>query len=345
MTNDRYENYSEEMKQRLYASELYKDFFDDCYGVIYGKSLEELERAYLDKCIGYLDYYHLEYDEKNPNEMKRLFETHDGIIYDKDTGHFSDYNDYIRDDRRDKEVDGYYLLKKELKKEVKCYESQSEVTRPLLISYNHLINTINVYGFYERTSKSYGGRQNTANKAVLLQLSTLKPVLLMISDNVNNHFDNHLGETKINDENILKEKLEDLKNNLDIATNTTEKAGSKYFGYWHYLRGENMYYMSNYFARSISIYDLGKAGVDWKKERNNACHTILELYKELYKINSTLNQQTVIYSKEKIKEEYTKAIKNIINSPYYFCYLNDEEKKEMKTGKQLVKNKEKEFKI
>ena len=188
--------------------------------------------------------------------------------------------------------------------ELKLFLNKNTITEEIKILLTTLIKELENYKFQPNKKNGYGDNQNKTNKQILSEIKYITPLIINYLNNIN--FD-----IKINKSPKYIEKLIYLKNSLDISIKYLTESKEEYFDTWEQHKKYGGY-----------INLIGKNNKNWKKERNNACKNILNLYKELHIINnSILNKQKDI------------DLNIINNSQNYFCYLNNNEKQNIKNLK------------
>lgn len=234
----------------------------------------------------------------------------------------------------------YDYMKNMLETSGKTYQTKSEITKQILTAYEKLIATITEYGFNKRWKNSYGDNQNRTNKQILSEISLLKPMLIMVLKNIDLHFNeiNDITEISFFD-NQLREKLEKLIEQLNCASQRLVNSETDYHVIWEST------YRNKYWNKlgPATASDLGKAKLKWKSSRNNACHTILDFYREIKEINISLQSKNMTYTIDEANELYNYGIENIKRGPNYYSYLNEEERKNLTEQNILRKRKLKEL--
>ena len=221
------------------------------------------------------------------------------------------------------------------------FEVNSSLANNILNSYNKLVSTMSAYRFCPNWKDSYGALQNDTNKKILFEISLFQPVLISVLKNIDNYIGTISAPGKIDEFYCdLISKLEELKNSLDSSYEELSNAQQEYHATWdaNYRRERGM----NFRTKS----ELGEAKKEWRLSRNDACHSILNFFRELENINIALYYGTFKYDEQnygiddetlEVSESYNNGVKNIVKSPNYFCYLNETEKKEIAQQKILRK--------
>lgn len=220
----------------------------------------------------------------------------------------------------------YYLVKKEYNREDNIGFEYVNVDE-LFEAYNSLISNIGDYHFIAHRKNSYGGNQNKSNKAILLEISMLYPVLLDTLEKVEKYYDDK-GDNLFADE--IDDKISYWTNIFKLADENLCVAKDNYHKAWtYYNRGS--YYVSGF----ESELDLGEYKKNWKLRRNEACNSIYEFYQDVMKINKAIDYESfdvdeTSYSLEvsEIEELYNYAMENIATGPNYYCYLSGLEREE-----------------
>lgn len=217
----------------------------------------------------------------------------------------------------------YYLVKKEYNREDNISFEYVNVDE-LFEAYNSLISNIGDYHFIAHISNSYGANQSRSNKAILLEISMLYPVLLDTLEKVEKYYDDK-GDNFFADE--IDDKISYWTNIFKLADENLCVAKDNY--HFYYNRGS--YYVSGF----ESELGLGEYKKNWKLRRNEACNSIYEFYQDVMKINKAIDYESfdvdeTSYSLEvsEIEELYNYAMENIATAPNYYCYLSGLEREE-----------------
>lgn len=233
---------------------------------------------------------------------------------------------------------GYNYLKCALKENE--YQPNTKITNDLLGNYERLTESIADYTFNPNWKNSCGDKQNRTNKQILFDISLLKPMLMNVLEIIDKYLEkpkNNLSELQY--EICFERQLEYLCRSLSYAYYELKRAEAKYHRTWHSIARRD------YFCEGLTNSDLGEAKLNWKKRKNEACHTILNFHKSMQEINRILysNHLNGFLNFEQVNDLYNCGIDNIVNGPNYYSYLSDEERKNLdeynKKGKTMVKNK------
>jgi hypothetical protein len=274
-----------EFKENAYK--YFKDFFQEDLSVSKNCNLKKLRGYYIKYCKEYFTKF--------------------GTI-----------NDNIREDI----IKAYTYMESEINTNKKL-ETKSNICNRVRSSYDELLKLIANYSFKSRWLNSYGDTQNKANKAIILDISLLRPILentLYNIDQILNESDNDDFKTE------LIVRLEREENNLKQQTRNLKLAMNEYHDTWDFLNGRAAI---GYACTWLKASDLGEAKKDWRKKKNEACHEVLKFYENI----ELLNRYALIGTFDKVPN-YTLdltillelGLENIKNSPYYYSYLNNEEK-------------------
>lgn len=208
-------------------------------------------------------------------------------------------------------------------------EPKSEIVEELLEEYYELTSSIANYHFksypyteYEKekykTSKNgpHAYNQNVANKKILFDISLFTPMLHMILENIDDiltrEFPNNNNDYFIE---ALINELEQIKKELESANSSLHYAQEEYHDTWNSTMGRSYGGNSNY-------NDLGRAKETWRKQKNDALHTILDFYQHLWNINKTLGYIGVINDIDTIETNYLENLNNIETGPHAYSYLD-----------------------
>lgn len=236
----------------------------------------------------------------------------------------------------------YEYMKNILKEQTK-FEVNSHITKSILQSYKSLISTMSTYSFNPHWANSYGALQNETNKKILLEISLFHPFFTGVLKNIDNYLEkvSEPGKIDVFYCELIK-NLENLNDRLDNKNSELLNAQYEYHNTWNEAK-------RGYRGGSTDS-DLGFTKKNWRLARNNACHCILNFFKELEGINKALYCEAFKRNEENyaipddttaISETYNNGIANIVKSPNYFCYLNEKEKEELTQQKILKKNQSK----
>lgn len=227
----------------------------------------------------------------------------------------------------------YEYLKRELSED-NSFSVDSDISIGILHSYKNLISTMSDYRFdTRRNSGSYGDLQNQTNKKILFELSLFQPFIEEILKNIDYYLKNIPELEKTNEIHlILIKRLENLIDILDKSNRYLLAAQHDYHNTWTWIK-------VNGFCCDITVRDLGFAKKDWRLARNNACHSILNVFEQLKNINAELCYKMLSLNGDMsiINETYNNGIAYIVNSSNYFCYLNEVEKQDVAKKKLLRK--------
>lgn len=297
-----------DVKAKEYAIKFFPGFFrkDLCVSSCFG--LSDLENQYLKYCVEYFTNYSV----KGCNE--RFF--------------IKTAYDYLK-----------MILTNQEK-----FKINSKISSKILDSYESLISTISNYHFIPHRKGSYGDKQNETNKKILFDISLLTPVLYSVLKNIDLYLENILEPEKVDDFYcMLIYRLNSMIKSLNTINNDLKKSQQRYYNTW------NLVNRPGYDQQPSSYTNLGYAKKEWRLTRNKAVRTILDFYDELESLNIALYYGTFQFHKEnygldqatlEISQNYNNGIKNIINGPNYFCYLDSEEKQEIAIQKFLKRTKE-----
>lgn len=235
------------------------------------------------------------------------------------------------------DLDEYKIEKKELDAAYQAVvkmineriEPKSEIVKELLEEYYKLTSTIANYRFnsypyneYEKekykTNKNgpHAYNQNVANKKILFDISLFTPMLFMILENIDDiltrEFPNNNNDSFIT---ALIDELKHIKEELNNTKYFLSDAENSYHNTWDSVMGRS-------YGRNSNYNELGRAKETWRKQKNDALHTILEFYQRLWNINKYLGFIGVIHDIDTIETNYLENRKNIETGPYAYSYLD-----------------------
>ena len=218
------------------------------------------------------------------------------------------------DDERREILRGYIYITQEIDN-AKFNQVESDISKNVLLCYDKLTEEISKYHFTARGEDSYGAIQNRTNMQILFDISLLRPVLVMILQSIDKMPNNNIKRD-------IELKLQILINDLTNKYLDLKKAQLNYHNDWY-----NAKKVCEHFA--VSDRELGYSKKKWKKERNSACNLIINFYYELFKIGISISDERFINIKSEFSSLFKYGIDNIVNGPNYYCFLNDEERKEL----------------
>lgn len=278
-----------EAEEKANAIKYFCDFFETDFSISNRKNFQDLREKYLKYCEEYFTKFKQE-DDNNRINIKKAYDYMKNILVNRD----------------------------------KTYQSKSEITKQVLSTYDNLMEAIAGYSFCPRRYNSVGDNQNKTNERVLFEISLLKPMLNMVLENIDAHFEKITDVTKINYfDNQLMLKLEALIEELNETYQELNSAMLTYRDTWDRANGRSYGRFRSYATHS----DLGEAKKEWKTAKNNACYTILEFYREMKAINMSLPTEEMVHTIEGANTLFDCGMKNIVSGPNYYCYLSEEERK------------------
>lgn len=284
------------------AIKFFPSFFGEDLNVTTKYNIKDLENEYLKYCVKYFTIY------ANDSANERF---------------------YIQM--------AYEYMKTFLTEHTK-FEMNFQIAKDVLKSYQDLIYILSGYHFFPHWKNSYGALQNDTNKKILFEISLFNPFLTKVLRNIDKYFKNVPEPGKIDEFYCeLIAKLECLKKLLEDSFEDLSNAQREYHKTWN-AANRSFDYVPN--------REVGFAKKDWRLMRNETCHSILNFFKELENINIALYYGTFNYNvlnagvdavTLEVSELYNNCVKNIINGPNYFCYLNETEKEEIAQEKLIRK--------
>lgn len=287
-----------EAELKANAVKYFPNFYGNDFTILRNKNLKDLREEYLKYCEKYFVRIGLDDDNEKINIKK-----------------------------------AYDYMKNILENRAITYQSKSKITNQILNAYENLMNGISNYSFCPRKTNSYGANQNRTNKQIIMEISLLRPVLTVVLENIDGHFEKIEDVTQISCfDNQLVKKLEELIKELNEAEEYLTASENNYHNKWDLANGRH-------YGRHTTKYNLGKSKKAWKSARNDACSTILYFYREMQEINMSLQTENMTSEMEEINALYSYGLENIINGPNYYCYLDSEERKSIIEEKVLKKQK------
>lgn len=199
-------------------------------------------------------------------------------------------------------------------------------TDEIFKAYEKLIEEIGEYRFNTKWHSSYGYRQNNANNDILIDILTLKPVFIETLKNIDKFIDELKGLDYYNYSKLSEpiSGLADLETKLNNTTKELNEAKSKYHMTWNFVQGRDCSYDRKRYTIERTNANLGKTKKEWRLKKNEACRVILDLYREMAKINVELCNREP-WKHENLSSYYNIGLNYIIKSPNYYCYLTKKE--------------------
>ena len=284
------------VKTKEMAMKYFPNFFGKDFNVTTRYNVNDLEREYLKYCVRYFKIY----SEDSVNERINI-------------------------------QTAYEYVKTILTEHAK-FQIKSKLATSIKQSYNELISTMSSYKFNYKRYNSYGALQNNTNKNILLEVSGFQPFLRIVLKNIDNYFETISEPEKIDEFYCeLISKLEKIKNELDSSNEKLENAQEKYHDDWNAVNRRWDCY--NYYSCTDS--QLGESKKEWRLMRNNACHSILNFFRELENINKALyygtfrideQKRDIDYNISQVSKFYNGVVDNIVMGPNYYCYLDKSER-------------------
>lgn len=276
-----------EAEEKANAMKYFRDFFEMDLSISNDKTFGELRKEYLNYCEEYFTRF------GQDNEIDKL-------------------NIKM----------AYNYMKNILKQRQKTYQNKSDITKQVLDGYEILLEAITGYSFITQGPNTCGGKQNRTNKQIVFEISSLKPMLIMVLENIDAHFEKIIDVTKISYFDIqLMERLKELTQELSESIENLLDARDDYYDI------RNLTINSKYYSGDAKFFGLGKAKKEWKTAKNNACCTILNFYREMKDINMSLPTEEMVHTIEETNTLFECGMKNIVSGPNYYCYLSEEERK------------------
>ncbi len=200
--------------------------------------------------------------------------------------------------------------------------------------YITLLNDLKEYRFSDNVFyESTGYNQNKTSDNITKEITNFNGAILPILKKVDTFVDSVKNNNECSTYEIkLLSKLVSLAEELNSLHLEINEAKKEY----HYSWSSHKYNVG------VSNTEVGTKKRIWKKTRNKLCHTIINFIKEMCELNIVMYYESFDYSNtdygldSSVIEQYSaynKAHKNVLNSKNYYCYLDDEEKKEIQEEK------------
>ena len=140
----------------------------------------------------------------------------------------------------------------------------------------------------------------------------LHMILENIDDILTREFPNNNNDSFIT---ALIDELKHIKEELNNTTYFLFFFENSYHDTWNSVMGRS-------YGRNSNYNELGRTKETWRKQKNDALHTILEFYQRLWNINKCLGFIGVLHEEETIETIYLENRKNIETGPYAYSYLD-----------------------
>lgn len=183
-------------------------------------------------------------------------------------------------------------------------------------TYLGLLQELGEYDFVADDDNTYGDKQNKTNRNILLYFTLFEDEIMQALK---------LLDTNINNNPELKEKMVMLEENLQQAINLLYTKRTHYHNTWNNMNRPSL--SLKYF--DVSSASMSRSKKNWRLERNRACRTALQFIKWL--------EDLVIKYNPEFKSNFKDYIKYLRNQPYYFCFIDDQQKKQLEEAKRLRK--------
>lgn len=221
----------------------------------------------------------------------------------------------------------------------KRFKNTGELVTNLSDSYDGLIKRISEYSFISKNDNSYSEKQNITNSNILNELSSFKIILSSTINNLSLVINKYDSKEKIDIYYVeTNRRIEELIKRIQNASFELDKAKDNYYNVWNIANSNKL---AN---RYVNYSELGEAKKRWKKRRNDACYELINLFKELNKIN----EDTLIYiwiaeQKEELIDSFKTTsdvldynLQELEKSKNYYCFLSETEKEKLdKKNKEL----------
>jgi len=213
------------------------------------------------------------------------------------------------------------------------YEEKLFLVKDLIESYDYLKEAIEEYHFrVDNKRETKGVKQNTVTTHIISELETLTPYLMKSLIRI----DEYLEKDSKKEEDFEKTVIQKLENWIEKTRYQKELLLSKEESYFDVWKEANI--EANYKERSKEINkELGKRKDIWRKTRNDSCRIALNTIKEITLLDSEIQKKEGTKGEFKERLSFNSDIKRIEKGPNYYCYLNEEEKEDMKKDRLIQK--------
>ena len=181
--------------------------------------------------------------------------------------------------------------------------------------YLNLISELGNYKFMVRWSNSYGYNQNLTNEKILLYFTLfedeMREIILFLANEYNKN--NELQKDI--------ENADDISYGLKRAREHLNISAEEYHQTWEDVNRNRKDW--------ITAKELSYVKKEWRIQRNRACRTALNFIKWLEDLACKYNPE--------FKSNFKDYIEYLKNQPYYFCFIDDQQKKQLEEAKRLRK--------
>lgn len=186
-------------------------------------------------------------------------------------------------------------------------------------AYVDILEELGKYEFVARDDNTYGDNQNKTNKNILLYFTLFE--------------DEIMQAIKILDENVT--------NNEEIEYKLNRGAELLKYEQMHLQGARKQYHdtwdCNNHWQRAYEkgVYEnmtetnLGRDKKYWKIRRNRSCNVLLKFIKKIEELAKQCDWDIQIGFKD--------YLKYLRKQPYYFCFIDDQQKKQLEEAKRLRK--------
>ena len=210
-----------------------------------------------------------------------------------------------------------YLLTQKEKAEDTTFEHYD--IEGLYKAYERVMFLIGQYEFRPRHMYSTGDTQNKANKNMLLELSMFRSFVIGVLKKIDKTVPSDESD-EITDFHVsLLNYVEDFTTRLNQTYDNLNEKEEMYHTVW------TQAVEPPFLATRASMKELGSAKKEWRVAKNEACHELLMVCKDLNLINTIINrrQSNIPFDlgDDEFTERFSEGIENIKSGPNYYSYL------------------------
>ena len=202
----------------------------------------------------------------------------------------------------------------------KGFKLKTSQAKMIFNSYMSLLEEIGRYKFVAEDDNSYGDNQNKTNKNILLYFTLFE--------------DEIIQAIKILDKNITNN--EDINCKLKYEAELLEYeqrhlygARKQYHNTWNCINNWRRAFDDGVYDKDRKVSDLSYDKKYWKIRRNRSCNILLKFIKTIEELAKQCDCN--------FKSNFKDYIKYLRNQPYYFCFIDDQQKKQLEEAKRLRK--------
>ena len=187
-------------------------------------------------------------------------------------------------------------------------------------AYVGILEELARYEFVADDDNTYGDNQNKTNRNILLYFTLFE--------------DKIMQAIKILDENVTNNEEIEYKLNrgaelLEYEQRHLSGARKSYHNSWDCNNNWRRAYERGVYDKDRTVADLSHDKKYWRVRRNSSCNALLKFIKNIEEMARECDHN--------FKSNFKDYIKYLRNQPYYFCFIDDQQKKQLEEAKRLRK--------